>query len=202
MISISECFNLVGQNGCVDVASSLAGQGCDPEISIPIYEVFYLKLCAGEKTGFIAGSIPEYNALRKTAINAGAVAATINLLDLDILTLLAIVMVYTPNTGMNLFFKWGEILTGELTEEVISAVAALAGIPPELADGLSSSQELLGEALTLLTDKLTEAINALTSDGINVMAFEEFPQYYNMLCESGEMLEMRNLRNQLGAMIM
>lgn len=76
MIQLTEMFNMVGTDGCSDVATSLVMQGVEPEISIPIYDIFFLKLMPGQKSTFLAESIPEFNAIRQLSVHCGAVAAS------------------------------------------------------------------------------------------------------------------------------
>lgn len=202
MIDLSEAFGMIGQDGCVDVASSLGVQGCDPEISIPIYEIFFLKLLGGQKTQFLANSMGEFNAIRHMAQSCGAVAATINVLDMDILTLIGVLMIATPNTGMNVFIKLGDIITSELPAEIIEQVASTAGIP--IPDGaLSSGIGLAQEVMQQVFDRLVDSIrDDLASNGINLQDWDYLPQYFTEIKESGEMAQMHHYRQQFGGMIL
>lgn len=201
MIQLSDVFSMIGTDGCEDVASSLGMQGTDPEISIPIYEIFYLKILPGENSGFLASSIAEYNAIRQLSQNCGGVAAAINLLDLDILTLIGVELIYTPNTGMNVFMKLGDVLTGELEEQVLAELAALAGIPTP--DNSYTLTHMQGEIIEILFNKAIDYMQSdLESKGINLHHWEELPNYYNMTQETGEMAEMLRYRQMIGGLIL
>ena len=108
MIDISDCFSMIGTDGCMDVASSLGIQGIDPamqEISIPIYGPFFMKILIGQDSGFICDSIPEFTVVRQLNQNCGTVAIALNLMEMDILTLVGALLAFTPNTAMNCFLK-------------------------------------------------------------------------------------------------
>lgn len=206
MIELSSAFDMIDNCGCVDVASSLMGQGTDLSMSIPIYEAFYLKILVGNDSGFLAGSIQEFNALRKLAETCGSVAVTVNLLDMDLLTLIGAILIYTPNTGPNIFIKLGDILNNpELPEDILIMLAGLVGIP--IPDGVMGNYTMqLKFALHLLQilfDRLVEAMqNDLGSKGIRMNKWEELPEYFNMLQNSGEMARMVEIRQQLGGIVL
>ena len=203
MIGVSDLFNMIGQDGCQDVASSLAMQGTLEPISIPIYEVFYLKILAGTDTAMISGNLAEYNALRKLSTCCGSVGITINCLDLDILTLVGAVCVFTPRTGMNVFMKLGEILTDELTHEMITELASITNINPfsnAVTNEISNHiiPQLLQTVFDMIIDRLSDN---LSSCGINVYSFDELGNYMNELQMTGEMEDMYQYRQMIGAMI-
>jgi hypothetical protein len=201
VIELSEVFNLVGTNGCYDVATSMMMQGCEPEVSIPIYEIFYLSIKMGESSSFLAGSISEFNAIRILAEKCGAVAATINLLDTDILTLLGCIMVATPNTGMHVFIKTGEIISDLIDPDTLNQLAELAGI--EIPSGYSASAEALGKIIDFLFDRLMSILqDDLDNYGIYLHQFDELPQYFNTVRNSGEMEQMYRTRQMLGGAIL
>lgn len=206
MIELSSAFDMIDNGGCMDVASSLMGQGTDLSMSIPIYEVFYLKILVGNDSGFLAGSIQEFNALRKLAETCGSVTVTVNLLDMDLLTLIGAILIYTPNTGPNIFIKLGDILNNpELPEDILGMLADLAGVP--IPDGVIGNYTMqLKFALHLLQilfDRLVEAMqNDLESKGIHMHKWEELPEYFNMLQNSGEMARMAEIRQQLGGIVL
>lgn len=206
MIELSSAFDMVGAGGCTDVASSLVGQGTDLSMSIPIYEVFYLKILVGNDSGFLACSIQEYNALRKLAETCGSVTVTINLLDMDLLTLIGAILIYTPNTGPNIFIKLGDILNNpELPEDILRMLSDLAGIPiPDAALRSSTMQTRFAlELLQVLFNKLVEAMQQdMSMKGIEVHKWEELPEYFNMLQNSGEMARMAEIRQQLGGIVL
>ena len=206
MIELSSAFDMVGAGGCTDVASSLVGQGTDLSMSIPIYEVFYLKILVGNESGFLSCSIQEYNALRKLAETCGSVTVTINLLDMDLLTLIGAILIYTPNTGPNIFIKLGDILNNpELPEDILRMLSDLAGIPiPEGVMGNATMQTRFAlHVLQILFDRLVEVMqNDLESKGIHMHKWEELPEYFNMLQNSGEMARMAEIRQQLGGIVL
>ena len=198
MLQITDMFSMIGQDGCSDVASSLAMQGCVVDIHIPIYEIFYLDIMFGDKCGFLASHLNEFTALRKLATDCGAVTVTINVLDLQILTLLGAVCIFTPNTGMSLFLK--ECITDltSLTEDIAEQVVSLSGLP---LNGLMST-DLLEDAIHVLFDKLVDLISdSCAVNGINVYHWEQLPEFYNEISMSGEMQEMHNFRAMVGAAV-
>lgn len=199
MIGISDMFNMIGVDGCQDVATSLAMQGTVDSISIPIYEVFYLKILAGNDVARISGNLAEYNALRKLNTYCGSVGITINVLDIDLLTLVGAVCVFTPRTGMNVFMKLGDIITDELTHEMLAELAHIAHIP-FLGDG--SDNHLIVEILQTIFDMIIDRINDNLGDcGINVYNFDELGNYIDEIYNSGEMETMYQYRQMIGAMV-
>ena len=201
MIMLSEMFSMIGQGDCQDVATSLGMQGTEPEISIPIYEIFYLKLLGGQKANFLAGSIQEFNAIRQLAQTCGAVAATINLLDMDILTLVGLVAVATPRTGMNVFIKPGEAITGELEEEILTALSSLAGVdlPPLTHRAFNFSEKLVN---TLFNRFIEQMNDDLRTNLIEIHQWSDFAPYFFSLRNSGEMEEMYRFRQMMGGVIL
>ena len=198
MIQISDMFSMIGQEGCGDVASSLAMQGCVEDIHIPIYEIFYLDIMFGDKCGFLASNIQEFTALRKLAIDCGAVSVTINILDMDILSLVGAVCIFTPSTGMSIFMK--ECITdlANLTEDIANQVLNLAGLP---SSGMLNT-EVLAQAINILFEKLVDLISeSCERCNINVYHWGELPEFYNEILSSGEMMEMHNMRAMLGAAV-
>lgn len=201
MIQLSEIFSMVGENGCADVATSLAMQGAETDISIPIYEVFYLKILFGEGASFLCNSIGEFNALRQLSTHCGAVAATINVLDQDFLTLAGIECVATPNYGMNVFFKLGGPAIDMIDSGMLSQLSGLAGIPlPDTAFDIGEvAAHLLGVLQNMLVDTLDDN---LSSYGIEVHDWEELPAFYQELKASGEMAELSHYRAMMGGAIL
>lgn len=200
MIGISDLFSMVGVNGCSDVATSLAMQGCDPEIDIPIYEVLYLKFMCGERTKGLADTIPEYNAIRRMSICCGAVAATLTIAGLDILELAGLICIFTPNTGMNVFLKLGEILVENISSDEVQLVLEAAHIP--IPDFIEEAGALVGEALdTIFNMMISTMQDELGRFGIVLHQWNELPEYYSGIKASGEMQEMYNFRQTFGAAI-
>lgn len=197
MIQLSNMFDMLGQNGCIDVATSLAMQGADTSISIPIYDIFFLKILPGEMSSYIAGSINEYNAIRQLAENCGAVAIELNMLDIDILGLIGALVIATPNTGMHIFTKLGSIIPDQLSEDIIDCMANDLGVPiPQCAFNIFGfAQELIQTAF----DKIMYNIQVDMGEcGIELHSWEELPGYYSMLRDTGEMFDMRQYREVNG----
>lgn len=200
MIQLSEMFSMIGEGNCIDVASSLGLQGGIPDISIPIYDIFYLKVGSSQHSQYLAGSIQEANAIRRLAISCGSVCCTINLLDMDMLTLLGCLCISTPNSGMNVFIKNNIPDLANIATDVIDQLLNMAGIPFEPG---GECIEIAVTAINILFDKLLDSLeNNLSSFGIVLRRWEELPGFYNMLGESGEMQQMQMLRNQIGATTM
>lgn len=205
MINLSECFNMIGTNGCMDVASSMGLQGVDPsmmDISIPVYGPFFMKVLIGQESGFICDTIPEFTVLRQLNQNCGTVAVAINLLEMDVLTLVGALLTFTPDTGMNCFLKLSEIDLVNMSAELISSIAGATGIPmpPGVTDGLVDITEVAGDILQAVFNMLIELLNNdLENKGITLREWEELPDFYNMIRESGEMQEMRMYRQEVGA---
>lgn len=201
MIQLTEMFNMIGTDGCSDVATSMAMQGVEPEISIPIYDIFFLKLMPGQRSTFLAENIPEFNAIRTMANSCGAVAASINLLDMDILTLAGLIAIYTPNTGMNIFMKLGEVLTGDLEEEILNQLAGLAGIP--IPPGAGMAFQMAGQIMETLFSTLVSSIQESAADyGVDVHEWDELPDYFCEIRDTGEMYQMAQYRQMMGGAIL
>lgn len=197
MIQLSEMFNYIGNNGCCDVASSLAMNNVNFDVSIPIYEIAYLKILPGEKAGFICGSLPEYSALRKLASSCGAVAVTLNLLDLDILTLMGALCVYTPKTGAHFFFKNNIPDLQNLTSSIVEQLADLLGVPivAELLDTAQGVQNIGSELINKLVDLLVGRIESdLGTKGVAIHKWEEIDGFYSHISSTGEMQQMQQYR--------
>jgi len=210
MIGISNCFDMIGQNGCMDVASSLGMQGIGKdmqEISIPIYEVFYMKILIGQDSAFMCDSIQEFTAIRRMNNSCGSVTVTVNLLDMDLLTLLGALLIFTPNTGMNCFLKLNAINLIDDILDLLPMLADLAGLP--LPDGMVDGAleggtigiEFANRVLEVLFDKLVDVLNEdMATRGIAVRHWEELPEFYQGLVDSGEMKNMLKMRQELGAL--
>ena len=208
MINMSECFSMIGQNGCMDVATSLGMQGIDnsmPEISIPIYGPFFLKILIGQNSAFICDNLQQVSALQHLNQSCGTVAVTINLCEMDILTLVGGVLTFTPNTGMNCFLRLCAVDIVNIAQDLLPILAEAAGIPiPDgLLDGVGNYEEFLTEVLQKLFDILVEHIdNDMGSNGINVRELDELWNFFMEVKESGEMIEMQQYRSAMGAFIL
>lgn len=207
MINLSECFKMIGQDGCIDVASSLGMQGINPamqEISIPIYVTFFMKILIGQDCGFICNSIQEFTAVRQLNQNCGTVAITLNLLEMDILTLVGALLTFTPNTGMNCFLKLSAIDLANMSAELLSMISDASGIPlpPGIDDGLVDITEVAGDVIQAIFNKIIEILNEdLESEGIHIREWNELADFYNTVKASGEMQEMRFYRQKMGAFL-
>lgn len=205
MIDLSECFSMIGTDGCMDVASSMGMQGIDPSmmnISIPIYGPFFMKVLIGQDSGFICDSIQEFTAVRQLNQNCGTVTVTLNLMEMDILTLVGALLTFTPDTGMNCFLKLSAIDLANMSAELLSSIAGATGIllPPGVTDGLIDIVEVAGDILQAVFDMLIELLNNdFEQKGIELREWAELPDFYNMVRESGEMQEMRMYRQEVGA---
>ena len=203
MIGLSDVFGMIGQGDCSDVATSLRDMGTtgsSMEYSIPIYECFYLKFLPGGKTGFLCGNIQEYNVLRGLCMNCGAMACCINLLDQDILTLFGLFCLYTPNTGMTVFYKNNIPELVDMTEEIADQLANLAGIPFDLNYG---ALDLASEALDILINKFMEKLQEdLGQRGISLRSWDDIPAFDQEITQSGEKMRMFRFRKQTQAQIL
>lgn len=207
MIDISDCFSMIGTDGCMDVASSLGIQGIDPamqEISIPIYGPFFMKILIGQDSGFICDSIPEFTVVRQLNQNCGTVAIALNLMEMDILTLVGALLAFTPNTGMNCFLKLSAVDLVNMTPDIVKMIANAAGIP--IPDGILNTTETVLDFAGELLDKLFEMLmdyldDSLGSKGINLQEWDNLADFYNEVLESGEMEQMRIYREQVSAFL-
>lgn len=208
MINMSECFSMIGQNGCMDVASSLGMQGIDnsmPEISIPIYGPFFMKILIGQDCGFICDNIQQFSALKNLNTSCGTVAVTLNLCEMDILTLIGGVLAFTPDTGMNCFLRLCAVDLINITADLMPLLADAAGmpIPDAVVEGLQDQTEFIAELLDILFDKIVETLDDdMATNGINVRELDELWDFYMEVKESGEMEEMRQYRNAMGAFVL
>jgi hypothetical protein len=198
---------MIGQDGCMDVASSLGLQGIDPsmtDISIPIYGPFYLQILIGQECGDLCNSLPEFTAVNQLNRNCGTVTIKINLLEMDIFTLVGGLLAFTPNTGMNCFLKLAAVDLINITADMLTAIVNVTGIPiPDaVTQGLSDITAFAGDILQAVFDMLIDIMdNDLTTNGINLREWTELPNFYNTVRASGEMQEMLAYRQQIGAFL-
>lgn len=208
MINMSECFKMIGTDGCMDVASSLGMQGVDQamqDISIPIYGPFFMKVLMGQDCGFICSTIQEFTAVRQLNQNCGTVAITLNLLEMDVLTLVGSLLTFTPDTGMNCFLKLSAIDLVNISADMLSMIVDQTGIPlpPGVADGLVDITDVASDIIQSAFDILISSLNDdLDSNGITLREWNELPDFYYTVKESGEMQEMRAYRQSVGACIL
>lgn len=208
MINMSECFKMIGTDGCMDVASSLGMQGVDQamqDISIPIYGPFFMKVLMGQDCGFICSTIQEFTAVRQLNQNCGTVAITLNLLEMDALTLVGSLLTFTPDTGMNCFLKLSAIDLVNLSADMLNMIVDQTGVslPPGVTDGLVDITDVASDIIQSAFDILISSLNDdLDSNGITLREWNELPDFYYTVKESGEMQEMRAYRQSVGACIL
>lgn len=206
MINMSECFSMIGVNGCGDVASSLQMQGTEPDVQIPIYGPFFLHLLAGEKTNFLASHITEFNAIRQMAVTCGAVAAAVNVIQMDMLTLLGVLLIYTPNTGMNAFVKNNVPDLLDLAEDISQAIIELTPLAigaDKMNSMMFNQTEMVSQALDWLINTLIDRLDDdMATNGIHLHRWDELPDYYNYVKGSGEMKEMAQYRQMMDAPVL
>ena len=196
MVNVSEIFKYCGADGVPDVATSLAHQNICGDISIPVFEGVYLKIIPNGNLGFLCSSLQEAGALQNLGRTCGTVGIALNVLDMDLLTLIGCVCTYTPRSGANVFFKNNIPDITQLTEDLIGDIAGLAAIP---FDPMGMSQEfmldLANEAIDIIFHKLVDVIETdFATCGIGVHQWEELEIFYHELVESGEMEWMRKVR--------
>ena len=204
MINLSDCFSMVDNSNCYDVATSLGLQGIVPnsEISIPIYEIFYLKLLIGQESGFMSSNLAEFAALREICTRCGGITITLNIANMDALTLAGALLVSTPNTGMNVFIKLNAI---DITDDTLSLVDNLADavgipVPNSIRDNTDELTQFVEDALQTLFDRLISCLqDNMDEFGIGLHEWDELPDFYTDIKESGEMAELSNYRNSIGA---
>lgn len=197
VIGLQDCFFGVMDGSAGDVASQLIGQGAEPDISIPIYGVFFLKLQTGEHCRELADDIRQYTEVRKLCRYCGAVCVKINVGDIDLLTLLGAMCVFTPRTGMHVFARLGGPAIDALQDGDIQMLVEAAGIP--IPEGVFNMQEIAVQALQTLFDMLISLMQEnLQQSNIALHTWDEFHEYYMEVLQSGEMKEMAKMRAMLG----
>ncbi len=207
MINMSECFCMVGSNECIDVATSLGMQGINnsmPEISIPIYGSFFMKILIGQEYEVICDNIQQFGAIKDLNINCGTVAFTINLCRMDILTLACGVLTCTPSTGMNCFSRLCTVDVCNITPDILVLIAAEDGvlIPNEIIEGMQDGTEFAVEILETLSENLADAIYTdMSSNDIGIQEFDNIWNFYRNVKDSGEMYFMRQHRELTGALV-
>ena len=212
MIDISEIFLGIQENGCPDIASSLASQGVDlnEDISIPIFEGVYLKIMNGSKAGFLCNSIAEFQTLRSLSKSIGCVAFTINIAEMDLLSLFGLLATYTPQTGGIVFYKNNIPEIQALTEDMVMGLITATGlpIPEDVARMMVGSacgpgvmpapvQEVLDKVVERIFNKLMED---LSSKDLQFVEWERIPELKEQLRRTGEDREMYQMRAMQGVL--
>lgn len=201
-MNLSDAFSKIGSDGCMDVATSLALQGINPSnaISIPIYEVFRLNILLGDNIGRLACNTPEFEALRLLTSSCGAVGADINVFGVDALSLIGLVMIFTPNTGMNVFIRDIRDTIEGLDDTILDNLAALVGMP--FKGALNVTGDVTFEIINQVFNKLFNTMDAnLQSCNISLRNWESLPALYDELTKSGELVRMMKHRQMINAAI-
>lgn len=200
MINLTDLFSMIGTDNCLDVATSLAMQGLDSSISIPVYDIFYLRIMGLSSCQQLADNMQEYGVMNQLAKTCGGVAIILNVLDMDILTLVGAMCVYTPSTGMNVFGKVlnpvAEVLDENMVQELVQ-VAKGINIPILASANITEvAVDILNKLLEILMDRMNEN---LSDFNVQLYPWERLLDYYLTVKNSGEMFQMNNYRVQNGA---
>lgn len=198
MIDILEIFQLIGQDGCLDPATSLVMQGIDTSmsgLSFPLIEPVYVKLLFGQDSQFMCNSMQELAILNKLRQSCGTVTAALNILDIEQLTIAGMLFTSTPNSGINVFMKLTAFDIVNMPIELLDNISDITGIP---IPGTGLMENFTGIAEKLvdgLIDKVIDILNdKFTSNRINLRDWDELPDFYDWLVNSGEMREMHKYR--------
>ena len=195
MAELSQVFDMIGQDGCIDVATSLAMQNIDIDVDIPIYEVFHLKILAGEESGEVCESADFYEIIRHLSEACGGVTFSINLIGLNLLTIAAAYCVFTPNTGMNVFIWFNKFMLDYADMESTQKILSLTNLPISMNNFLQSG-DAQQEAMQRIANRLIDSLNEdLQQFNITLRTSDEIYEYYNLLLETGELAEMQSLRD-------
>lgn len=196
MISVSEVFSLCGTEGVPDVATSLAGQNIYGDISIPIFEGVYLKILQNGNLGFLCNSLQEAGVLQHLGRSCGTVGVTLNILDMDILTLLGCVCTFTPRTGANVFFKNNVPDVLQLSEDIIENLAGLSNLPFDpLCSGSEYLLDIASKSIDIIFDKLIDMLETdFKSHGIGIHSWDKLPEFRHELLQTGELRWMQRIR--------
>ena len=210
MISPIDIFSAIGQKGCSDVATSLQMQGLldigSRDFKIPIYEIAYIKILPDRHCSYICSSMQEYSLVKMLAKYCGTVSIALNILDMDLLTLIGMVAAFTPKTGANFFIKSNlsnlinntEALAQMMTnqEGIENALMILQMGLPGTGNIVGAASEILDRIFNMLVENIS---NDCKNSHINIYPFEKLPEYYNELKQTGELYEMGRLRELSGA---
>lgn len=208
MINMSECFCMIGKDECIDVATSLGMQGINnsmPEISIPIYGQFFMKILRGQEYEIICDNMQQFGAINDLNINCGTVAFTINLCRIDVLTLACGVLTSTPSTGMNCFLRLCTVDIENITHDILIALAAEAGtlIPNGIIEGVQDGTEFAVGILETFSENLSNAIYTdLGANNIGIQEYDNIWNFYMNVKDSDEMYFMRKHRELTGALVL
>lgn len=197
MINASEIFSLCGTEGVPDVATSLAGQNIYGDISIPIFEGVYLKILPNSNLGFLCDNLQEAGVLQHLGKSCGTVGITLNILDMDILTLMGCVCAFTPRTGANVFFKNNVPDVLQLSEDIIENLAGLSHLPFDPLGGGGSAYliDIASKSIDIIFDKLIDMLETdFKSHGIGIHEWEKLPEFRNELIQTGELRWMQRIR--------
>lgn len=197
MVNVSDIFSLCGTEGVPDVSTSLARQDIMGEISVPIFEGVYLKIIPNGDLGFLCSTLQEVGVIQYLGRACGTVGIALNILDLDILTVLGCICTFTPRTGANIFFKNNIPDITQLAEDITGDLAALVGLPfdPVLGGGKGYLLDIANKAIDILFNRLIETLeDDLGSKGIGIHKWNEIPIFKQELVQTGELLWMNRIR--------
>lgn len=202
MLQISDLFSGINEGaGILDLQTALGSQGTDLQngMSIPIYDVFYLKIAPNCNPGMLCSSVEQYNNLDRLSKACGAVSFTVNLLDTDLLTLLGAVCIYLPsmlkNGGMYIFIKDNIPDLTNITEELATAMLGLTGKSKEAFGYTTMNLDLAVKVLHFLIELLIKMLNQnMQAYGIAVYDMEKIPVLMQDLYNSGDYTRMLNYR--------
>lgn len=198
MIDVSDIFNLCGTDGVPDVATSMANQNILSDLSVPIFEGVYLKIIPNGDLSFLCSTLQEASLLQHLGRSCGTVGIAINVLDMDILTLIGCVCTFTPRTGANVFFKNNIPDLVNLTEDIVEELASLANLPfdPMICmQGKEYLLELASNAINIIFEKLVDILERdFANKGVNIHHWEELDDFHNELMQTGELRWMQRIR--------
>lgn len=202
MLQVSDIFSGINEDaGIFDLQTALKSQGMDLQegFEIPIYDIAYLKLAPDCNPGIVCSNMTEYTALDKLQKACGVVCCTINLLKLDILTLLGIVCCYIPsgcvNGGMYLFVKNNIPDLVNITEDIAVAILNLSGAKIEDLGASTMTIDVASKALDIVINLLIKMLNTnMNNYGVAVYEFNKVEVFIQQLIDSGDYIQMYNYR--------
>lgn len=204
MLQLSSIFSGINEEaGIFDVQTALGSQGfnLDEGVSIPIYDIFYLKIAGGCNPGILCSDLQQYNALDKLNDACGSIACTINLFEMDLLTLIGAIGCYIPsslkNGGMYIFIKDNIPDLTKITEDIAVAILNLSGAKIEDLGASTMNIDVAVKALDILIKLLIKMLNTdMSTYGIQVYDFDRLPEFMQYLHDSGDYNQMYQYRKQ------
>lgn len=204
MLQLSDMFSGINEEmGIFDLQSALGSQGVNLQegYSIPIYEIFYLKIAPKADAGILSASLEEYNVLSQLNRACGTICCTLNLFEMDLLTLLGAVCCYIPsslqNAGMYVFVKDNIPDLVNITEDIAVQILNLSGLNIEDLGGTTMNLEIAAQALDIVIKMLISALDRdLSSKGIRVFQWQILANFLDELQASGDYQQMLAYRKQ------